>query len=111
MRIRNRSNLRGLKDIHTRSGRVESAAVPYMAYMKIGCLEMEKARRERERFSAETRIRNINTRLSEIEAEKGDLLTRLGERSVRDFPKPANVGKKEGRTDERHPGPGFKLKY
>ncbi len=111
MRIRSRSNLRGLKDIHTRSGRVESAAVPYMAYLKIGCLEMEKARRERERFSAETRIRSINTRLSEIEAEKGDLLTRLGERASRDLPSTANVCREVGRTDGKNRKVGFKIKY
>lgn len=80
MRIRTKSSIRGLRDIRTRSGKVGRAGVPYMAYMNISCLEMEKARREKEKFSAETRIKNINGRLAEIEAEKAELLVCLGER-------------------------------
>ena len=80
--IRSRSNLRGLRDIRTRTGQVDRTGIPYMAYMKISCLEMEKARREKERLSAEARISNINERLADIEREKGGLLVRLGERSA-----------------------------
>ncbi|MBM3301237.1 MAG: hypothetical protein FJY85_14950 [Deltaproteobacteria bacterium] len=111
MRIRTRSNLRGLRDIRTRSGKVESASVPYMAYMKIGCLEMEKARREKEKFSAATRIKNINTRLSEIEAEKGELLTSLGERCARERPGKAVVATEGDRTGSNENNVGFKIRY
>jgi hypothetical protein len=69
-----------------------------MAYMKISCLEMEKARRDREKFSAETRIRNIDSRLKEIEAEKAALLVRLGERLPERSVGPNNS------TDHSHPG-------
>ena len=51
--IRTKINLRSLKDIRTHSGRVDRVVVPYMAYMKISCLEMEKARRETEKSSAQ----------------------------------------------------------
>jgi len=51
-----------------------------MTYMKISALEMEKARRETEKVSAETRIKNIDRRLAEIEAEKEALLKGVGER-------------------------------
>lgn len=111
MRIRTKSNLRGLKDIRTRSGRVDSAGVPYMAYMKIGCLEMEKARREKEKFSSQARINNIEARLGEIEAEKSDLLCRLGERPARGLPR-KGVGVVE--PDELHSQEkrsGFKIRY
>jgi len=80
MDIRKKENIRGLRDIRTRSGRVDRDDAPYMAYMKIGSLEMEKARREKEKSSAEFRIRNIDMRLAEIEVEKDATLKSLGER-------------------------------
>ncbi|MEW6110748.1 MAG: hypothetical protein AB1664_01345 [Thermodesulfobacteriota bacterium] len=79
MDIRTRTTLRGLKDIRTRSGNPERVRVPYMAYMKISCLEMEKARRQKEKISAQGRIGNIDARLSEIEVEKDMVLKSLGE--------------------------------
>jgi len=81
MEIRTKTNLRGLRDIRTHSGRVDRVGVPYKAYMKISCLEMEKARREKEKGSAQLRIRNIDKRLEEIEAEKDATLKNLGERN------------------------------
>lgn len=111
MRIRTKSNTRGLRDIRTRSGRVDRSDVPYMAYMKISCLEMEKARRDKERFSASTRISNIDARLAEIEAEKGALLVRLGERSQKASPRSKdapNVSAEEATGKNRR---GFRIKY
>jgi len=106
MMIRTKGNLRGLKDIRTRSGRVDRVGIPYMAYMNIGCLEMEKARREKERLSALNRVRNIETRLGEIEAEKDVLLKHLGERH------PDTVGKASNlKYAAIQAKPGFKLKY
>lgn len=110
MKIRNKSNLRGLRDIRTRSGRVERMGVPYMAYMKISCLEMEKARREKEKSSAEARIRNINQRLGEIEDEKGCILVHLGERQSDSVPNPGRVAD-DGSPGGSTGGPGFKIKY
>jgi len=80
MEIRTKGNLKGLRDIRTHSGRVDGVGVPYKAYMKISCLEMEKARRETERSSAQSRITNIDRRLEEIEADKDATLRGLGER-------------------------------
>ena len=111
MKVRTKSNIRGLRDIHTRSGRVDRADVPYMAYMKISCLEMEKARRDQEKVSATTRIGNIDARLAEIEAEKGAILVRLGEGSRRTSPGSKDAADQlgEGATgDNRH---GFRIKY
>ncbi|MEW6529939.1 MAG: hypothetical protein AB1473_03815 [Thermodesulfobacteriota bacterium] len=97
MDIRTRTALRSLKDIRTRSGNPERVRVPYMAYMKISCLEMEKARRQREKHSAQCRIGNIDTRLSEIEVEKDTVLKSLGERK-------AGASHKSG-TDHHESGP------
>ena len=71
-----------LRDIRTHSGRVDRIANPYMAYMQITCLEMEKARKGRERASALQRVEIINARLRDIEAEKGTLLRALAERGA-----------------------------
>jgi len=73
-------NMRGLQDIRTLSGRVDQTSLPYRAYLKVGCLEMEKARRRKERDSASHRIENIDARMEEIEDEKAALLEALAER-------------------------------
>ena len=45
-----------MRDIRTLSGRVDRIANAYMAYMQITCLEMEEARKGRERESALQRV-------------------------------------------------------
>jgi hypothetical protein len=104
--IRTKGNLRGLRDIRTRTGRVDRVGIPYMAYMNISCLEMEKARREKERLSALNRVMNIETRLGEIEAEKDVLLKHLGERPPDAACKASNLKFAAIQTKS-----GFKLKY
>ena len=71
--------LRSLPDIRTLSGKVDKGSNPYMAYMKVSCLEMEKFRRGKEKESAQQRVRNIEARFREIEAEKAEILAALGE--------------------------------
>lgn len=68
---------RTMRDIKTLTGRVDRIANPYMAYMQITCLEMEKARKRKERESAQHRLATLDTRLREIEIEKGQLLGAL----------------------------------
>jgi hypothetical protein len=51
-----------------------------MAYMRITCLEMEKARRSKERASATRLVNKIDMRFKEIEVEKDRLLRAMGER-------------------------------
>ena len=72
-------NIRGLQDIPTLSGRVDQTSLPYKAYMKVACLEMEKVRRGKERESASFRIKNIDARVEEIGDEKAALLQALAE--------------------------------
>lgn len=71
-------NIRRLQDIRTLEGSVDLAKQPYRAFMKITCLEMEKARRGKERESALHRVKNIDERLEEIEIEKANLMKVLG---------------------------------
>ncbi len=65
---------RGVRDLRTLSGRTDSLSLPYRAYMRITCLEMEKVRRNAERGTASRRIADIDARLREIEAEKAALV-------------------------------------
>lgn len=69
-----KKTIRGLQDIRTLAGRVDQAAVPYKAHMKLSVLEMEKYRRGEEKTSALQRVKNIDIRFREIEKEKAGLL-------------------------------------
>jgi len=71
------NRIKGVRSLRTLSGKVDQVAVPYRAYMQITCLEMEKARRNSERQSASSLIADIDTRLREIETEKGRILEAL----------------------------------
>jgi len=97
-------NIRGVQEIRTRTGRVPGHFVAHEAYMRITCLEMEKARREKERASAMARVLNIDARFKEMEAEKATLLAALGEHTT-DGPPSAQTPKPAHRED------GFKIKY
>ncbi len=101
-----KKNLRGLQSIRTLSESVDGTHEPHRAYMKITCLEMEKARRVVERESAMTMVRNIDTRLQEIEAEKTRLLRAAGERSNGAF-----GGSAPAVSAPRYGVGAFKLKY
>ena len=71
---------RGLQQIRTLTGKVGKAALPYMAFLRISHIEMEKARKTRESESARRLMADIAARLEEIDAEKAALLAALGER-------------------------------
>lgn len=101
-------NLKSLQDIRTHAGRVETAAIPYKAFMKMSCLEMEKFRRERERKSAMTRVDNIDKRFREIEAEKASILSRLSEAAPR---KGKDSEEADSRPSARQTPNGFRLRY
>ena len=74
--------LRGLQDIRTLSGKGSQALPPHKAYMRIACLEMEKARRGEERSNALARVRNIDARFSDIDVEKEALLNSLAQQAT-----------------------------
>jgi len=71
--------------------------------MKLSCLEMEKARRLRERESASQRIANIDARLQEIEAEEEELLHSVGHPTPGDETQ-ATVGPAHGSRGNRGDG-------
>lgn len=104
-----KKNVRGLQDIRTLAGRVDQAAVPYKAYMKLSVLEMEKFRRGEEKASALHRVKNIDTRFQEIEKEKAGLLEVLKGRD-----KPGSLGNiplEPVKPQPRRSTGGIKIRY
>lgn len=99
---------KALRDIRTLSGRVDHLANPYMAYMQITCLEMEKARKGHERASALERVRILDGRLAEIEAEKAALLRGLAERGHAPI---ATGPAADGQRAPRAASGGFRIRY
>jgi hypothetical protein len=47
--------------------------------MRIACLELERFRRNKERESAMGRVRQLDARFGEIEAEQTAILSKLGQ--------------------------------
>jgi hypothetical protein len=124
MGIRRSQNIRSVRDIRTYSGRVDAGGVPYLGYLKIGCLEMEKARREKERDGALARVRNIDSRINDIEAEKSIILAKLNEHKDRTQGLPSkNDGTRRSKSgvrdrsffqsgnDVNRDKEGFKIRY
>ena len=106
-----KKNIRGLQNIRSHSGRVDQVSEHYKAFLRIGCLEMEKARRGKEKESAMLRVKVINERFQEIDAEKAKLLKELDIRNTIAVGMDA-TGKKNnpGSNPNRTPG-GFKISY
>jgi hypothetical protein len=99
---------RGLNNIRTLAGRVDQAALPYRAYMQITCLEMEKARRDRERESANKRVRDIDARLREIAKEQQELFQAVANPKKAASSRPPGIEVKP--APPRSTG-GFRIRY
>ena len=68
---------KGMNDIKTHAGTVDQTFLPHKAFMRISCLEMEKAHRIREMESSRRRIETVKKRLKEIEIETDTLMNRI----------------------------------
>jgi len=101
-------NVRGLEHIRTQLGSADGKSLPYKVYMRIAALEMETFRRAQERDSARFRVKIMEERLREIEAEKAGLLQSLTQ---------ANSGSQTGaarpvpRSTPRRSAASFRLRY
>ena len=69
--------MKGLQNIRTISGRGDDISIPHKVYMKLSVLEMEKCRRGKEKQNALEKVRNIDQRFQDIEAEKQKLILSL----------------------------------
>lgn len=101
-------NRKSLTDLRTLSGRVDQASVPYRAYLKISCLEMEKARLGKEKDAALRRVATIDRRVHEIEVEKMALVAATEGQGKRPGARPASV---EPAPASRKSTGGFKVRY
>ena len=90
------------------SERISDADNPQRKYLALAMLELEKARRNKERQSANQRVANIDQRMVEIAAAEADLLAAA--EADQDASVPA---KQSGRPDgpDSQSGRGFKLAY
>ncbi|GEM_PF-921712 len=107
-----RKPIRGMQDIRTHASKASAARFqPHEAYMRLTCLEMEKARRSKEKESAVRRVRQIEARFKEIEDEKKQLLNALaahdGDTTALIVPRSSH-GKRQGETGCAVP---FKVHY
>jgi len=105
--INHNRKIRTVRDIQTFSGKVEQVVVPHKAYLRVSCLEMEKARRNKERENAVFLINKIDARFKEIEAEKTMLFQALNQTSPQIGLPPTNNFQKI----INEPQPGFKIRY
>lgn len=97
-----------IRNIKTMSARVDRVAHPYLAYMQITCLEMEKARKGRERASATKRLQDLEERLREIDQQKAALLEALAQRAA--APRSDAVDSVRPHSGQRASG-ALKLRY
>lgn len=65
--------IRSVRDIRTYSDKVNTSTLPYKVYMRISCLEMEKARRLKEREGAVERVHKLDSRIKALDEERGKL--------------------------------------
>ncbi len=65
---------RGLQDIRTMSERISQTDNPQRKYLTLAMLELEKARRNKEKQSASQRVASIDQRVADIEEEQAGLL-------------------------------------
>ncbi|MCF8036104.1 MAG: hypothetical protein K9K62_04450 [Desulfobacteraceae bacterium] len=101
-----RRPMKGLQSIRTLSGKADLISEPYRAYMRITALEMEKARKEKERQSAMARVESIDARFREIESEKANLFALLEAGKAQTDEKKRITNKASGGSPA-----GFKVRY
>ncbi len=99
---------RGLQDIRTMSERICEADNPQRKYLALAMLELERARRNKEKQSASQRVASIDQRLADITAEQADLLAA----AEAELEASALAERRDHAADsDPHSGGGFKLTY
>jgi hypothetical protein len=104
-----KKTIRGVQNIRTLAGMADDKALPHKVFLRIACLEMERARRGQERRAAMARVRDIDDRFREIDAEKRERLAAMA------GAKPATRASQAPADAPLVPSPrggnGFKFKY
>ena len=99
---------RGLQDIRTMSERISDVDNPQRKYLALAMLELERARRNKEKQAASQRVANIDQRMVEIAAAQADLLAVA--KADLDASDPAKQSGRLAGSDSQA-GCGFKLAY
>lgn len=99
---------RGIQDIRTMSERISDADNPQRKYLALAMLELERARRNKEKQNASQRVANIDQRLADITAEQTELLS-AAEAEL----DTSTLTERRGQAEDSDPqsGGGFKLAY
>jgi hypothetical protein len=92
-------------DIKTHSGRASRDHQIYRDYFQVGALELERWRRTLERDVAASRIANIDSRITDIDREKEELLSGAAAACATIY----NNGKPE--PTENKKSSGLRIKY
>lgn len=74
--------IRGLRDIRTNVDRIDQFVAPYKGYLRIGSLEMERARKLVERGNLAERLRVIEERCRQLDAEKKLIMRIIDDQAV-----------------------------
>ena len=98
---------RGLQDIRTMSERISDVDNPQRKYLALAMLELERARRNKERSSATQRVASIDERLADITAEQAELLA-AAEAELETSGQPERQGQADAKAQR---GGGFTLAY
>jgi hypothetical protein len=99
---------RGLQDIRTISERISDVDNPQRKYLALAMLELEKARRNKEKQSAGRRVANIDQRMVEITAAQAELLA-AAEADLEASDPAEQSGHRAGSNSKS--GEGFKFTY
>ncbi|UOA09606.1 MULTISPECIES: hypothetical protein [Methylobacter] len=97
---------RSVSDIKTHSGRASRDHQIYRDYFQVGALELERWRRTLERNVAASRIASIDSRITDIDKEKEELLADAATACATIY----NKGKSEESTESKKPS-GLRIKY
>ena len=99
---------RGVQDIRTMSERISDADNPQRKYLALAMLELERARRNKEKQSASQRVASIDQRLADITAEQTELLA-AAEAEL----DTSTLAERQGQAadSDSQSGGGFKLSY
>jgi len=99
---------KGLQDIRTISERTSDAENPQRKYLTLAMLELEKARRNKEKQSASQRVENIDRRVAEIEQQQLGLLATVEAELAESS---SAKGPHATMDPESQPGQGLNLSY
>ncbi len=97
---------RSVSDIKTHSGRASRDHQIYRDYFQVGALELERWRRTLERNVAASRIASIDSRITDIDKEKEELLADAAAACATIY----NKDKSEELTESKKPS-GLRIKY